>query len=90
LLGPNAPGLRVAATALLRVMDDIAKMTPEQYGKARAALPQQVAQALRLPPPAEAPAVSYDDFIAWIASERTPIVLQDALKARPQTEEVQP
>jgi hypothetical protein len=90
LLGENAAGVRPLATRLLNIMDQIARMTPEHYQRARATLPQDVAKLLGLPPPPETPPITYDDFIAWLASDRTSVVLQAALNARPQAEGVQP
>ncbi len=90
LLGENAPGVRPLAIRLLSIMDEIAKMTPEKYQQARATLPQDVARLLGLSPPPETPPITYDDFLAWIVSDRTPVVLQAALNARPQAEGVQP
>ncbi len=90
LLGRGAPGIPNLATALLGIMDQIANLTPEQYARVRPTLPQRVAQALALPAPPKTPPIYYEDFIAWIMSERTPVVLQAALEARPEPEEVEP
>jgi hypothetical protein len=90
LLGKGAPGIRSLATALLGIMDQIASLTPQQYAQLRPTLPDRLAKALDLPPPLQAPPIYYDDFIAWITSERTLVVLQAALEVRPEPEKGQP
>jgi len=90
LLGKSAPAIRPLAITLLGIMDQIANLAPQQYAQLRPTLPDKLAEALNLPPPPQTPPIYYDDFIAWIASERTPMVLQDALEARPEPEKGQP
>jgi hypothetical protein len=86
ILGEGAPRVGVLARELLAIMDEVASWTPEEYQKARAELPGDIAERLGLPEQ-EAREILYEDFIAWITSDRTPAVLQELLAARQPEEE---
>jgi hypothetical protein len=82
MFGEDSPRARTLAAQLLTIMDQVASLTPEQYGKRRAKLREDIAEALGLE---EAPPrrILYEEFIAWIVSERTPVVLRELLNVRP-------
>ena len=82
ILGDNAPGVRPLAVALLDIMNQVAGWTPQQYAAQRPTLPEQIAKRLDLPADTGADLVLYDDFTAWITSERTAKVLKELLAAR--------
>jgi len=83
LLGGDSPQTRALADALLRdVMDEVAQWDAAKYAQQRSTLGEQITKTLRLPPAPEQHAIRYEDFIAWITSERTPPVLREALAAR--------
>jgi hypothetical protein len=92
LLGSNAPDGRSFAAALLRITDEIAGWTPDEFARQRPALGEQIGQALNLPEAPEQHRVTYDDFLAWITSDRTATVLQELLatSATPAATEAQP
>jgi hypothetical protein len=82
MFGEDSPRARTLAAQLLTIMDQVASLTPEQYGERRAKLREDIAEALGLE---EAPPrrILYEEFIAWIVSERTPVVLRELLNVRP-------
>lgn len=86
LLGEDSPRTRALAAQLLTIMNEVASWTPEEYEKQRPNLRGEIAKELGLEenPPRE---ILYDDFIAWITSERTPLVLRELLIVRQPEEE---
>lgn len=90
MLGEDSPRTRALATKLLAIMNQVASWTPEQYQEQRPQLREDIAKELGLE---DKPAreILYDDFIAWITSERTPVVLRELLNVRlPEEEGVTP
>lgn len=86
MLGEDSPRTRALAAKLLAIMDQVASWTPEQYAKARRTLREDIGKELGLQdePGRE---ILYDDFIAWITLDRTPIVLRELLIVREPEEE---
>ena len=82
VLGQGAPGVRALAGALLQIMNQVARWSPQEYAAQRPTLAQQVAQQLNLPEDADASLIKYEDFIGWITSDRTPPALRELLAAR--------
>jgi hypothetical protein len=82
ILGQGAPGVRPLAVALLNVMNEVAGWTPQQYAQERPGLGKKVAEALKLPEAPDDNLIKYEDFVGWITSERTPVVLREVLAAR--------
>lgn len=87
ILGEGSPRIRPLARQFLAIMDEVASWTPEQYAEARDTLPEEIAKQVGLPAEEEAPRILYDDFIAWITSDRTPVVLRELLVVRQLEEE---
>lgn len=82
LLGKDAPRLRAMATALLRVMNQVAGWTPEEYAQQRPTLEAQVQERLRLPPGPSEGLIKHDEFLAWITFDRAGTVLETWLIMR--------
>jgi hypothetical protein len=82
ILGDNALGIQPLAAALLNIMNQVAGWTPQQYADQRPTLADQIAQTLNLPEQTDAGLIHYDDFTAWIASDRTPQALKELLAAQ--------
>ncbi|MBM3499659.1 MAG: hypothetical protein FJX74_13445 [Armatimonadetes bacterium] len=82
LLGDDAPGSRALGLVLLDIMDQVAGWTAQQYAAQRPTLGEQIAQQLDLPTEPAAGLVRYEDFTAWIMSERTAPALQELLAAQ--------
>jgi vacuolar-type H+-ATPase subunit H len=90
ILVEGSARIQALARDLLAIMDQVASWTPEQYEESRAKLRSAVAERLGLPQE-EAPKILYEDFIAWITSDRTPVVLRELLTIRePEAEGVTP
>ncbi|MBM3474069.1 MAG: hypothetical protein FJX75_12440 [Armatimonadetes bacterium] len=82
ILGEGAAGVRALAGALLGIMDEVEQWSAQQYAARRPTLAEEIAKELNLPQEPDTSLIKYEDFIAWITSERTAPVLRDLLAAR--------
>ena len=81
ILGGAGPQTVALAQQILRINDNVAQTTPEDFQKELPTLPQRVAQWLNAPDPTNPKQTRYNDFLAWLQDSRTPELLQMALAA---------
>lgn len=85
LVSPDNPNYNTAVGDVLRVMDTVRQMSDADFAQRQAELPQAIGRALRLNVAAAGPtaAISYDQFVDFVAGDQTAQALAAYVPASP-------